>query len=165
MKSLIVAAIVAIAGCAATPKKPQDVKITFDPGSHLGYLVAGNNEIRGQAILREADGLTCSGREVIATPATPYFKQVIGLVANGQMPLIGDAVGPEYASVVHIAVCDKDGNFSFVGLPRGDWYVTSSINWTRRNLTLGAMMVYKVRLRNAETVQIVMSERDVGIPR
>jgi len=165
MKSLIVAAVVAIAGCAATPKKPQDVKLTFDPGSHLGYLVAGNNEIRGQAVLREADGLTCSGHEVIATPATSYFKLVIGLVANGQMPLIGDAVGPEYASVVHTSVCDQGGNFSLAGLPRGDWYVTSSVNWTRRNVTHGALMVYKVRLRNAETVQIVMTERDLGIPR
>jgi hypothetical protein len=165
MKYLIVAAVVAIAGCAATQKKPQDVKLTFDPGSHLPYLVAGNGEIRGRAILREADGMTCSGREVIATPATPYFRQVIGLVANGQMPLIGDAVGPEYASVVHTSVCDRDGNFSITGLPPGDWYVTSSVNWTQRNVTQGSLMVYKVRLRNREMVQIVMSERDVGIPR
>jgi len=165
MKPLIVAAVVVLAGCAATPKNPQVIKPTFDPGSHLPYLVAGHGEIRGRAVLREADGMTCSGREVIATPATPYFRQVIGLVANGQMPLIGNSVGPEYASVVHASVCDRDGNFSITGLPPGDWYVTSSVNGMQPNATQGGLMVYKVRLRSREMVQIVMTERDVGIPR
>ena len=82
------------------------------------------------------------------------------------MPLVGDAVGSEYADIVHPTVCDREGNFSIIGLSAGDWLVATSVNWSSRNLTYGGLLVYKVRLgNNKELVQIVMNERDLGIPR
>lgn len=161
---MVVAAAITIAGCASKPPA-QTVLPKFDPAAHRAYLVTGNGEIRGQAFLRQPDdSVTCAGGAVIATPATPFFRELLGLAARGQMPLIGEAVGPDYVSIVHASVCDTAGNFSIAGLPPGDWLVAATVNWTVRNTTNGGLLVYKVRLRNPETVQIVMTDRDVGIP-
>lgn len=167
-KALIVAAAVAISACSSTHKRPaQDVRLTFDPNAHAAYLPAGTGEIRGQAFLRQRDeaGVTCAGRTVIATPATPFFRQMIELAAMGQMPLIGEAVGAEYVDVVRRSVCDPNGNFSIAALPPGDWFVAAPVNWTVDRLVQGGLLVYRVRLHNKETVQIVMTDRDLGIPR
>jgi len=81
------------------------------------------------------------------------------------MPLIGEAVGPEYISIVRQSLCDKDGNFSVAGLPAGDWLVAATVKWVVRGDIQGGLLVYKVRLHPKETVQVVMTDRDLGIPR
>lgn len=167
MKPLLLAAILAIAGCSTTPKQPPITKPVFDPGAHSVYFAAGDGEIRGQAILRQDsdDRVTCAGSPVIATPATAFFRQVLELAARGQMPLVGEAVGPEYVAIVRPSSCNKDGSFSIRALPPGDWLVAASVNWKVRSVTHGGLLVYKVRLRSKETVQIVMTDRDLGVPR
>jgi len=167
MRTLLAVAALALAACATKQLAPQDAKLKFDPDAHRRYFAGGNSEIRGKALLRESTqvGVTCAGTQVVATPATAFFRQVFALAANGQMPLVGEAVGPEYVSVIHIGTCDKEGNFSLIGLPPGDWLVAATVNWTVRQVTEGSLLVYKVRLKPKETIQIVMTDRDAGIPR
>ena len=165
--ALVVAAALAITACSSTSKPPpQDVRLKFDRNAHASYFPTGAGEIRGQAFLRQPDdaSMTCAGREVIATPATAFFRQVIELAAMGQMPLIGEAVGAEYVAVVRQSVCDPNGNFSIEALPPGDWFVAAPVKWTAHNVIQGGLLVYKVRLHNKETVQIVMTDRDLGMP-
>jgi hypothetical protein len=167
-KALAVAAAVAVTACSSTPKpSPQDARITFDPDAHISYFPAGTGEIRGRAFLgdRDDDAGTCADGKVIATPATRFFRQLIELAAMGQMPLIGEAVGADYVRVVRLSVCDADGNFSIKGLPPGDWFVTATAYRTVDKHVLGGLLAYKVRLHDKETVQIVMTDRDIGVPR
>jgi len=167
MRTLILATAVALAACSSTPKPPQEVRLKFDPNSHRSYFPAGTGEIRGQAFLRQRDvsGVPCDGSAVIATPATAFFRQMLDLAARGQMPLIGEAVGPEYISIVRLSVCDKDGGFSIAGLPAGDWLVAATVKWVVRGDIQGGLLVYKVRLHPKETVQVVMTDRDLEVPR
>jgi len=166
-KALLVASAVAVTACSSTPKpSPQDIRLTFDPNAYVSYFPAGTGEIRGQAFLGQRDEAagTCAGSKVIATPATRFFRQLIELSAMGQMPLIGEAVGAEYADVVRLSDCDPDGNFSIKALPPGDWFVTAPVYRSVDKHVLGGLLVYKVRLHNKETVQIVMTDRDIEFP-
>jgi hypothetical protein len=167
-KALVAAAAVAVTACSSTPKpSPQDLRLTFDPDAHASYFPDGTGEIRGQAFLGQHDeaARTCAGSKVIATPATRFFRQQIDLAAMGQMPLIGEAVGAEYADVVRLSVCGPDGSFSIKALPPGDWFVTAAVYRTVDKQVRGGLLVYKVRLHSKETVQIVMTDRDLGLPR
>src|SRR5215467_5144432 len=157
MKRALVVVAVAFTACSSTPKpSPQDARLTFDPDAHISYFPAGTGEIRGKAFLHQSDeeGVTCAGSKVIATPATRFFRQLIELAAMGQMPLIGEAVGADYAKVVRLSVCDPDGNFSITALPPGDWFVTTTVYRTVDKQVLGGLLAYKLRLHNKETVQI-----------
>jgi hypothetical protein len=167
-KALVMVAAVVVTACSSTPNpSPQDARLTFDPNAYVSYFPAGTGEIRGQAFLGLHDDAagTCAGSKVIATPATRFFRQVIELAAMGQGPLIGDAVGAEYAGVIRLTTCDPDGNFSIKALPPGDWFVTAPVYRSVDRHVLGGLLVYKVRLHNKETVQIVMTDRDIGFPR
>lgn len=160
----VMAATAAIVGCSSKPLPPE--KPQFDALPHSGYLAKGTSTIRGQVVLRERgeDPIPCSDAPMIATPATAYFRQVLRLAAKGQMPLVGDDVDPDYRSIVHHAQCDPKGNFAFDGLPPGDWYVAASVTSKVRDAPEGSLLVYKLRLKKDETIQIVMTDRDVRLP-
>jgi hypothetical protein len=170
------AAAVVVAGCATQPPASQqraaERAARFDPESHRAYLATGNSAIEGEAFLRQENGRreeddpTCAGGPVVAVPATAFFREVLGLASKGQMPLIGEAVGPENVFIVRQSRCDLLGRFSIGGLPPGDWLVATSVNWgVGASATRGGLLVYKVRLHKQETVHIVMTDRNLGIPR
>lgn len=155
------AAFAALSGCAS---KPAFEKPKFDAPPHTAYLDKGTSTIRGQVLLRNRGEtpLPCNQAPMVATPATQYFRQVIRLAAKGQMPLAGNDVDPDYRSIVHTGQCDANGNFVFDGLAAGDWYVVAQVNWAAVNDS--SLLYYKLRLRKDMTVQIVMTDRDVGTP-
>jgi hypothetical protein len=172
MRTILIAAVVVLAGCAS---KPPPAKPVFNPDAHRSYLTPGDGEIRGRAFLQAEAGVSCAESAVVVAPATAFFRQVLALAAASKMPLAGERVGPEfksvlvgteYASIVHTGRCDRDGNFSLTGLPPGDWLVAASMNVTQPTpATHSALLYYKVRLKPKETVQIVMTDRDTAIPR
>ena len=171
MQRILVAAVIVLAGCAS---KPPPEKPVFDPDPHRSYLEPGDGEIRGRAFMRDNES-SCAGEAVVVAPATRFFRQVLALAAASQMPLPGKQVGPEYATalvgaefapIVHTGMCDRDGNFSLSGLPPGDWLVAASMNAHQPNpISHSEMLYYKVRLKPKQTVQIMMTDRDTGIPR
>jgi hypothetical protein len=157
-----IAAAAVVLGCASKPAVVQRPK--FDALPHMAYLAKGTSMIRGQVLLRERSDapIPCTDAPMIATPATAYFRQVIRLAAKGQMPLVGNDVDPDYRSIVHNAQCDAQGNFAFDGLPPGDWYVVATVNWAARSDS--SLLHYKLRLTKDETIQIVMTDRNIGAP-
>lgn len=158
------AAAVALAACSSKPLPPD--KPQFDSAPHAAYLAQGTSTIRGQVLLRERGDtpIRCSDAAMVATPATGYFKQVIRLAAKGQMPLIGNDIDPDYRSIVRIAKCDTSGNFAFDGLAPGDWYVVSTVNWSVGGALESSLLYYRVRLKRDELIQIVLTDRNVGLP-
>jgi hypothetical protein len=161
---VVLAATAVVLGCSSKPLPPD--KPQFDSLPHAPYLAQGTSVIRGQVLLREKGDapIPCSDTPMIATPATTYFRQVIRLAAMGQMPLVGDDIDPDYRSIVHIARCDAGGNFAFDGLPPGDWFVVATVNWAVRSAPEGSLLYYRLRLKKDETIQIVMTDRNVGLP-
>ncbi len=162
---LILAAAAALSACASKP--PPAERPHFDALPHEAYLAQGNSTIRGQVLLRERGDtpVACTDAPMVATPATAYFRQVIRLAASGQQPLIGDDIDPDYRSIVHNARCNANGEFSFDALPAGDWYVVATVNWSVRNAPGGSsLLTYRLRLKRDETIQIVMTDRNVTLP-
>jgi hypothetical protein len=156
-RALMLAAAAALVSCSA---KPPLQKPFFDGLPHAPYLAKGNSTIRGQVLLRErGDAPVPCSDAMLATPATAYFRQVIRLAAKGQMPISGSEIDPDYRTIVHSARCEPNGSFAFDALPPGDWYVVATLG-----AQPGSLLYYKVRLQKDETIQIVMTDRNVGVP-
>ncbi|MDQ6996926.1 MAG: hypothetical protein Q9M82_05625, partial [Mariprofundus sp.] len=75
--------VLTIISCA--PLKKVQLTQTYNPADQNKYVVSGQNTITGQAFLRQQGGgtVTCAGSHVVLFPATPFWKELVSTLQQG----------------------------------------------------------------------------------
>lgn len=165
MKLLYLAIAIALTGCAAAPLKTVS---TFNIGEAEAMLRAGNNTVKGSALIRQAGGgtVTCAGQTVDLIPVTLYATErmlnIYGNDIRGHRPALGypqhETTNQDYLRLSKSTVCDAQGFFKFTEVTRGSFYVVTSVIWRTNPYFLdGGALMQRVDLTGGETKEIVLA--------
>lgn len=137
IRKLLASAILASAAVACAPISVT-LATAFDPAAHAYVSQAGTGRIDGQAFLRQAGGMvvTAAGETVELLPVTPYTTELLTALQTaeqqallqGTTATIGNR-DPRLEQYTRRTTADAQGNFSFTGLPPGDYYVHTEVRW------------------------------------
>ncbi len=161
--AVVVGLSLAYAGCSARqePAKqsaPRFVKMhtKLDYSEHEPYAQSGENGISGRAFLREQGEsvVTCAGSRVLLLPGTSYFREMIGHMVAGSEPEPPETAYPSLKSMIRRTQCDAQGNFSFLEVPDGAWFVLTQVNARH-----GGVLITEMTLSNHETIQISLTNK------
>lgn len=155
LSGLLALAVLAVAGCATAP--PVAVSTPYDPAAHAHYAAAGSGSIKGQGFLRQQGGgvVTCAGSQVMLFPATPYFREAIGILRSGRgvLPLTYAA-----QQLRKLATCDAQGNFQFGSVASGNWFVATEVKWTVGYNPQGGALLAEISVSDHQETTILMSD-------
>ena len=164
MRSLLVSifAVAGLTGCVATA-----VKITapFDAAQAQTLLAPGKNTITGSALIKRNDGVavTCAGSEVYLTPATAYATQrITAIYGNSERGRAINRVSfdnndPAYLTFTRKTTCNAQGFFTFRDVADGDFFVSTSVEWTVGYSPQGGKLMQRVRAIGGKTEEIVLA--------
>jgi len=115
-----------LAGCATEPPRPAAV---WSLDGNRPYIQPGTGGIVGQAFTRTQGGDVkfAAWRTVYLLPATPYYTDWTQRSVNARGyvgPMDTDAV-----PYIRQTVADDEGNFTFSGLPAGNYIVYTELFW------------------------------------
>jgi hypothetical protein len=164
----IFAASLTLSGCLLLPSQPTqdpaELQTQFVGADHRDYAKNGSNAIKGQAALHNDNGgiITCSGNEVLLLPATPFFREVIGQIKKGRKINYADYIPSSFSQVIKKSSCDRQGNFSFSGLPVCTWFIVTRTAWEIAGLQQGGTLVHEVK--NCPDSPIIMDNVDIAGP-
>ena len=166
------AGAVSVSACATTDGTVPVAANPFDASAMEWSKAAGQNTLKGSAILRTRGGdvKTCAGLTAKLTPASPhtteYVQKVYGPREAGlENPYTWAAKRALDAGVetyVRTTTCNPQGEFSFAGLPDGKYYVEANVSWeapSRYGMTpQGGNLVSAVDLKGGETKSVVLTQ-------
>ena len=120
------AGVLALAGCATTYTYVNE----FNPDEVAFIHNEGTNTIKGSGFLRQMNGgiVKCSGNTVWLIPEGAYSRERIGSSA----PFFDsyfDNREPRLWQYARKQSCDVDARFQFDNVPRGNFYVMTTISW------------------------------------
>lgn len=129
----------------------------------------GDNVIEGSALLRTRGGevRTCAALEAAIIPVSVYAKErMIHLYGNahgGYRPVWHQVrFEPDvnaFYRTVRTTKCDAQGEFSFEGLPDGDWFVMATVVWEAPGAgAQGGSLMVRVKLRGGETQKVLLAQ-------
>jgi len=146
------------------PDKPvqEQMRVKFDYAVHKPYLQKGNNTIKGQGFLRQQGGgiVTCAGNDVLLLPATSFFREMVNLARAGKEPLFTGKIDPAYREMLKHTQADAQGNFTVSGLPDGNWFLFTQVEWTVGYQPQGGVLMEEVRVANGETKQVLLTNKN-----
>lgn len=146
----------------ATPQ-PVQMQSTFNPELHKQFLQDGTGSIKGQGFLRQQGGgvVTCAGGPATMFPATQFFKEIVGLMAAGKSPQLQQSIppNPENSKMLRESQCDAQGNFTFTGLPAGNWLVLTEVIWVIDHQRQGGVLMREVVVGDGE-VQVLLTDNN-----
>ncbi|HGM6050058.1 MULTISPECIES: hypothetical protein [Stenotrophomonas] len=164
-----------LSGCATfAPAPPRQVALTttFDPSEVAWFSEKGTGAINGQAFFQTRGGQprTCAGLEVSLQPKSGYGRErLIALygsaesgyttVGSANVQFIPDSA--DYKQARKTSVCDAQGNFSFTGLPAGEYFLTTGIMWSVPGQEFmppqGGLLMQSVKLSDGESTRVIMT--------
>lgn len=165
MKRSIVGALAAAAllvGCVA-PQKQVPIQTQFVPKEHDKYAKEGPNMVTGQAFLRQKGGgtVTCAGARAVLFPATPFFKEMVAITAQGNAPKYeGNSSVRDYAIIARNTRCDAQGNFDFAKVPAGRYLLMSEVVWSVGNSRQGGALSREVEVVDGGQNRFLLSDED-----
>lgn len=131
-------------GCSPAPVR---VSAAFDEGKARAMLKPGTNEVTGRIMLAMSSGtlVTCANSTVSLVPATDYAKEWArkfyeldtGKFGNidaafrmdsRESPITFQGAEAFYAAT-RTAQCDEDGDFSFLKVADGEFFVVARTRW------------------------------------
>lgn len=155
---LIALASVSLTGCAVAPqttmKTPFSVK-DFEP-----YRAKGTAKIYGQAFLktRGGDVKVGAGDKVLLWPAPPFMKEVISLKDQGySITNYTQDMVQQMQPYIRETVCDAQGNYEFLDLPPGDYFLEVTITWLAGNQSTGGLIRKSVTLPEGQPMRVVLT--------
>ena len=160
---VLLSSALAYAGCSARERvresAPPFVKMQtkFDYSEHEPYAKQGENDISGQAFLRQQGDsvVTCAGSRVLLMPATSYFREMFWhIIVAGSDPEPLDTPYPSLKSMIRRTQCDAQGYFWFSEIPDGTWFILTQVN-----ARLGGVLITEVTLSNSETTQVLLTDK------
>lgn len=159
-----------LASCAAL--RPEDALLyaPFSTQKANRLLQPGTNAIKGSAAIRQRGGgvVHCGANQVSLIPATDYAAErlsyLYGSDTGGFRPESGFTKSYsfypdplEYTYLRKIVTCDASGNFEFVDLADGSFFVITSVTWVVGNSTQGGALMLPVTVGHGEVKRIVLS--------
>lgn len=110
------------------PKGPYPRSIAFSEEEHAQYFGEGNAEIDGQVFLKTMGGDVKygAGETVTLVPETPYFKADALAFMQDRAISTKDL---DAAKLKRTTQTNGQGEFKFVGIPAGKYYVFSQVYW------------------------------------
>lgn len=153
--------------CAALAVAAEPVKLesAFSAEEVKFVTQPGGATVSGQAFLKLADGTykSCAGFNVELLPVAAYSRERIGhtygnleqgQILREQNPPKFTPDVPEYHEMLLKGACDAKGEFSFTGVPAGDYFVIAFIMWDKaggaamKRIHVAAGSQQEVLLRN-----------------
>lgn len=125
--ALLAAGALGLSSCAAPDVPRQQV---FHESDFKGYGGSGSNSVVGRAfvVMRDQSQHPASNILVQVTPANTYTAEIIDVVFARNREITDP--DPRFEKYIRSSQTDADGNFSFHRLPDGEYYVTSTVNFT-----------------------------------
>ncbi len=157
-KILAVALLSSLIGsCVAPPTRTFD--LTYSDEEYGKYKGKGDSVVFGQAFLRQQGGgvVLCAGEPVVLFPRTPSFESAINLARQRVQP-IPSTNDPRFQMVARKALCDAQGNFRFVDIPRARWYVYSRVQWKIGDYYQGGDLIGEIDTSSGGEVQILLTD-------
>jgi hypothetical protein len=152
-------------GCARMFPRPRPGQVyvmrsTVDEAELAPYLGRGSGTIEGQAVVGRGNGETetCRGTGVLAVPAIDYVREGYEAARDGYV--VENPPNPLLRDVVRKADCDRDGYFTFDGLPDGEWFVSTEITWRDEGDRRGGTFGKIVDVYPRETTRVFISGDD-----
>lgn len=159
------AAAAFVAGCA----EAVAVATPFNAAEVAYINKSGPARITGQGFTRLSTGMviTCAGTEVQLVPAGAYAKErmkaLYGSISGGRMsvaqPISVSNSPPEYATMRRVAICDAGGNFEFVGVADGEYFVMTVVQYVPGpgRPPEGVRLFSLVRIANGQSVRVLLN--------
>ncbi len=152
-----------VAGCASQPPRPM---AAWSLDDNKPYMQPGTGGITGQAFSRTQGGDVkfAAGCPIYLFPATAYYMDWTqrALYARGHVaPLANYAV-----HCIRQTVADGGGNFTFSGLPAGNYIVYTELFWKIPYVlpsgsvvgeTTGGPIAGTVSVSDGQTIQFVLN--------
>lgn len=164
--ALLLGLILALAGCAqfgpqetalSTPIAPSEVEWARKTGTNT---VSGSAQMKGGGTTH-----TCAGQSAMLIPDTAYARaRMTAIFGNAAKGMRAASLGPAkferddplYVSTLRTARCDASGSFSFLRVPDGVWYVTTSVKWQGASQVEGGSLMQRVDVRGGRLVKVIL---------
>ena len=163
---LILLNVLFLASCASNTVVTN---ASFDVNEVSWFLNEGTGTVKGSAFFQRRDGMlvTCAGNIVSITPVGTYSSErisnIYGNTVSGRTTFGFGAVrvdepDPQYLKYSKQKLCDVDGKFSFNNLAEGEYFVTTSVEWSVSDyINEGGYLMKRVLVNNDNTNEIVMN--------
>ncbi|WP_395117211.1 hypothetical protein ACFCQI_12630 [Rhodanobacter sp. FW102-FHT14D06] len=171
--AISVVMLACLSGCVAlTPQRQVSLTNTFNPQEVAWFNSTGTGSITGQAFFQTRGGQprTCAGLEVALQPHSTYgderLRAIYGSTDTGYAPALATRVqfNPDssaYLQTLKKSTCDAQGNFSFTGLPAGNYVIVSVLAWTIPGQEFappqGGALMKSVTLKDGENTRIILT--------
>jgi hypothetical protein len=152
----------ALYGCSGN-RGGHSLNSQFNPKEAMYIFTVGRASISGQAFVRTSDGKTHPARnsKVTLVPATSYAQERISAIYGGRRGANRSVkfpnADPRYHYFTRKTTADAKGNFSFVDISGGDYYVTTTVQWGKGRRKVRAL-IKRVNVGGNSKEKIVLSE-------
>jgi hypothetical protein len=138
-----------LAACAAA--KPVNIAVPFDQARARAQLAAGTNTVNGRVLVDLDNGnlVSCANNVVNLVPVTAYAREwarQFYRLDSGRYGTLDaayrlDSRGPEiqfvgadaFYATTRTTRCDADGEFSFINVANGEFFVIAKTRWLGRD--------------------------------
>ena len=133
-----------------------------DPADLAPFALSGKATIEGQAFVTDQGGRLryAANCDVHLIPAVPFFEALF----DGEMGAFKEKRDLDFAPLVagsapwsKVAVGDRDGWFSFPGLPAGRYILCSEVAWRAAGRDNRVWAYAKVTLREGDGLRVVVT--------
>jgi hypothetical protein len=161
-RSILVAAVMVLAGCATAPPPPPQWKPVSDQteAEYAHYVKPGTGSVMGQAFMAQQGGgvVKAAGRQVTLDPATTVGVEWWNAAGRFWAQRFQTPPSPGFQKARRVAVADADGRFKFTALPPGRYYVRTEVTWeVAYHPTQGGLVGQLVEVREGETVEVILN--------
>ena len=165
VRYIAAAAAVVLGGCAVGPRAVP-VSLPYDRAAYDGYRAIGKNAVTGQAFMRQQGGgtVSCAGLPVLLFPDSPYFREVIQIVARGDTPDTSNARPGQDGSPVRADRCDAQGNFAITEVPPGRWILASDVVWRAGQSIQGGTLARGIEVVDGGENRFLLAGDDLQRP-
>ncbi len=163
MKNIAFLILVAmtLSGCAGS-RTSHSLNSEFNPKEAMYIFTVGRASISGRAFVKTSDGKIHPARnsKVTLVPATRYAQERINAIYRGRSGA-NKAVkfpnaDPRYHYFTRKTTADAKGNFSFVDISGGDYYITTNVEWGGRKRKAQSL-IERVNVNDNGKVKVTLS--------
>ena len=154
-----------LVGCYTTVQ--HEMKTSFNESEAAAVLGKGNATVSGQIFLRRNDGMVVrgAGSTVALYVATDYQREMLGkLRKNYPNKTEFTNIPAFFWRNRRVVEADADGDFSFTGIPDGDYIIHSSVVWYVGDVPQGGEVFAHVNVVGGRNVKVNVRKQIYEFP-